>query len=689
MEKIKDNSNVELRLLLIEDNPADARFIQELLRERFSGRMAIEQREELREGLAYLDEDVPDVVLLDLNLPDSRGIDTLEAFQKHASQLPVIVLTGMADEELGRQAVHHGAQDYLNKGEVDGALLVRAINYGIERKTIQERLQRLNAQLEERVRNRTADLVETIRQNEQEIRERKKAEEALAAEKERLAVTLRSIGEAVISADDEGTIILLNEKAEEFLEMPEGQALGKHLQEIAERVFPGHGLHFREVIDKVKSTGAPYAWPEDIELEDHRDVPRVIRLAGAPVQGAGAQNLGVVLVLREITAERQREKELQRADKLESLGVLAGGISHDFNNILTAISGNIALARMQVDGHEDMDELLTEAEAACQQAKNLTQQLLTFAKGGSPVKRVIDLRDVVTSSARFSSRGTHVKCEFSLPEDIWLVEADAGQIGQVIGNLVINAVQAMPEGGIVRISAANLTLPEADSDVNAAPGRYVRVSIRDTGSGIQPRHLQRIFEPYFTTKQAGSGLGLASAYSIMQKHGGDLTVTSELGRGSGFHLYLPAAAAAIVEETKQERNTIKGQGHILIMDDDAAIRTLARRMLPRLGYRVEDASDGTEAIDKYKMALSAGNPFDLVILDLTIPGGMGGMDAFANLKSLNPNIKAIVSSGYYDDPVMSEYEEYGFKAAVEKPWNVEELSTVLHDVICEKPEDRR
>ncbi len=683
MDTDTDKTNDKPRIFLVEDNPADARFIEEMLSERFRSRPVLETRETLDEAFEFLQNNSVDVVLLDLNLADSMGLQTFERFQEHNPDLPVIVLTGLADEALGREAVHQGAQDYLNKNEVNGALLARAIDYGIERKSIQERLRRWNALLEERVSQRTADLLETIEAKENEIRERGKAEEALAAEKERLVVTIRSIGDAVIATATDGRILLLNEKAEEYLGLTEEQAVHQPLQELAERVFPGHGLHIREIISWVTGTGDPYAWPDDIELGEQQATPTIVRLSGAPVKSRDNQMLGVVFVLRDMTADRQHEKELQHAEKLESLGILAGGISHDFNNILTAVSGNIELAQKHESADSQVQTYLTEAKQACRQATNLTQQLLTFAKGGSPVKRTADLEQLVREAARFASRGSNAKVEYSFPEDLWPVEVDHGQLSQVVNNLILNAVQAMPDGGVIRVSAENMEFAgtEADNKNSLCPGTYVKLAISDTGPGIEPKRLDQIFEPYFTTKHGGTGMGLASAYSIMHRHGGDLTVDSRLEQGSTFYAYVPAKPGSEVENMTEQRHVVEGEGRILIMDDDAAIRKLASELLSRCGYTVEEAPDGSEAVIKYKTAMADGRPYDLVVLDLTVPGGMGGVDAFEALRQVDSQVKAIVSSGYNDDPVMAHHQEYGFKAALEKPWDMHELSTTVSNII--------
>jgi two-component system cell cycle sensor histidine kinase/response regulator CckA len=388
----------------------------------------------------------------------------------------------------------------------------------------------------------------------------------------------------------------------------------------------------------------------------------------------------ITFALRDIDLGSRNEllqQEQLRAAKLESIGTLAGGIAHDFNNLLTGIMGNIGLAKTLLPPSGNVFEILDEAEKAAARSRDLTQQLLTFARGGKPIKKVINIIGLIKESAAFALHGSKVKLELSLPDNLWLVEADEGQIGQVIHNLVINAGEAMPHGGTLIISARNLNIRRAGA-LPLSGGNYVEIDVSDTGLGIAPEHLSRIFEPYFTTKHKGSGLGLTSAYSIIKGHGGALLAESVLNKGSVFHIYLPASRKTARGEKKvADKKSTQAGGKVLIMDDDEIIRKMLKNMLNLAGYEVEASADGEEALAKYKEAIDAQNPFSAVIMDLTIPGGMGGKEAITKLLEIDPEASVIVSSGYATDAIMSEYKKYGFSAVIAKPYSIKQLQETI------------
>jgi len=327
-------------------------------------------------------------------------------------------------------------------------------------------------------------------------------------------------------------------------------------------------------------------------------------------------------------------------------------------------------------------ERLASAEKASLRARDLTQQLLTFSKGGAPVKKATSLTELIRDSVSFALSGSNVTCEFSMPEDTWVVEVDEGQISQVIQNLIINAEQAMPEGGRIRVSCENLALNEK-TGLPLKEGKYVQISVQDQGGGIPPKYLQRIFDPYFTTKEKGRGLGLATVYSIIRNHNGHITLDSEAGVGTTFRIYLPASESQIAARRTESREVRSTKGKILLMDDEAVVRESMREILTFAGYEVESAQEGTEAIDLYVRAKAADKAFDAVIMDLTIPGGMGGKEAIEKLTEIDPEIKAIVSSGYSNDPIMAHFREYGFRGAVSKPYKVNEITDILYDILTD------
>jgi PAS domain S-box-containing protein len=386
-------------------------------------------------------------------------------------------------------------------------------------------------------------------------------------------------------------------------------------------------------------------------------------------------------ILVDITSQKKMLEEQLKTSKLESLGQLAGGIAHDFNNLLTAIIGSLSLIQMSSQDNAEIDEYVEQAQVAINRARNLTQQLLTFAKGGSPVKKPTNLADIVRDATLFVLSGSNTTCTFEFTPNLWLASVDDGQISRVIQNIVLNAVQAMPGGGVVRVQVQNLIV-----DSQAMPtlkvGNYVKIVLIDEGNGIAPEHLPLIFDPYFSTKPNGSGLGLAICYSIVKQHQGYIEVESQVRVGTTFRIYLPAEVKPLSEpEPKTNLAPEPATGRILIMDDDPMIRKALRALLTRFGFMVEETSDGNSAIAVYQTALAANQKFALVIMDLTIPGGMGGKEAVRHILELDPQANVIVSSGYSDDPVLSDYQTYGFVNVLPKPYNLATLRNVLAEVL--------
>ena len=380
-------------------------------------------------------------------------------------------------------------------------------------------------------------------------------------------------------------------------------------------------------------------------------------------------NESVLVVARDIRERKKMQEELLKAQKLESLGVLAGGIAHDFNNILTGIIGNLSLANARLDPAHSIAKHLDDCEKAAVRASELTQQLLTFSRGGEPVKKLIDPVAMIRENVSFVLRGSNIRSVIDLADDLWSVEVDSGQFSQALHNILINAVQAMPDGGEVTVRVKNETLG-TDNMQQLPPGCYLGIVIEDRGCGIPPENLASIFDPYFTTKLEGNGLGLASVYSIIKRHGGAVEVSSTLGAGSSFAIHLPALPGERPEDEADKISSVTtGSGRILVMDDDDFIRSITTEILEFSGYYVESCADGKEVIEVFRDAKQRNVPFDAVILDLTVPGGMGGKEAAARLLEIDPDALLVVSSGYSDDPVIANYRQYGFSGAIPKPFN--------------------
>ena len=405
-----------------------------------------------------------------------------------------------------------------------------------------------------------------------------------------------------------------------------------------------------------------------------------IEVKGSFLKDSQGQPRGMVGVTRDVTERKQLEEQYLQAQKMEAVGTLAGGIAHDFNNILTAILGNIGIAVLDDKIGPQVQDRLAQAKAACLRAKALSQQLLTFAKGGAPVKKLFSVAELLTQSIPFTCAGSPVRCRTAFPENLWSIEADPGQIGQVFQNLTINAIQAMPTGGTIKVWAENLTLG-TDSNLPLSAGKYIKISVRDQGMGIPVEHIPRIFDPYFTTKQNGSGLGLASTYAIIKQHHGRITVESKPGGGTTFNIYLPAVEQQVIPQPEEDGELVVGKGKILVMDDEEMVREVLGGMLTKLGYGAAFARDGGEAIEMFVQAQGVGQAFAAVIFDLTVPGGMGGKETMARLLEIDPRARAIVSSGYSDDRVMAEFAKYGFKGVIVKPYGLSELSRVLNKVL--------
>ncbi len=520
-----------------------------------------------------------------------------------------------------------------------------------------------------------------------DVTEQKRFERELAAEKESLAVTLRSIGDGVITTDVQGKVTMINHAAETLTGWDSAEAIGQPLKSVF-KVSIDLGTQAKAHRGTLRSDGHSVIMSssDNAKLISRDGSERLIEQVASPIRDRKNQVEGVVLVFRDITEREHNASERRKAESLEQLGLLAGGIAHDFNNLLTAIIGNISLASILLPKESEMSVRLEDAKNASMRARDLAQQLLTFARGGAPIKKTASIGKLIQDTVSFSLRGSQSRSEFHVANDLWPAEIDAGQISQVIANLVVNADQAMPNGGTITISSENFHQPVGDNSNGVSdltPGDYVKIAIADTGSGIPEQYLKRIFDPYFTTKPKGNGLGLATTYSIIKHHKGLVTVESEVDRGSTFTLYLPAVRRVIVAEELPRKSMaeIKGSGRILVVDDEEAIRELVDFTLSHLGYEVAKAETALAGVELYKQRFKEGQRFDAVILDLTLPGGMGGREALKQLLEIDPTVNAIVSSGYATDATMSRYQDYGFRGVIAKPYEAAELGRIVRETV--------
>jgi PAS domain S-box-containing protein len=553
--------------------------------------------------------------------------------------------------------------------------LVNIISTKIAQIAAEEALRVTNLKLEEDVASRTAELDRMNRELQADIEQRKRAEKGLRESEEKF----RSLAEKLpnmVFINQGGRVVYANERVEEVMGYP-------------------RSFFYSETFD-LASIIAPEVWP-DVQAQMRRhmlgqEIPpyeyTLIAKDGRRIHAIHATRLltyggekAILGIITDITDKKKLEDELIRASKLESIGVLAGGIAHDFNNILTGIITNMFMAKMNVKDNAETYQLLSEAEKAAYRASKLTKQLLTFSKGGAPVKEVTSIKDIIEDAVGFCLSGSKVDYTLDIPNDLDPVEVDKGQIDQVLNNLIINADQAMPGGGTINVVVRMIDVTR-DMKLPLKRGRYVKVSILDTGIGIPPEAASKVFDPYFTTKATGTGLGLTTAYSIVQKHNGYLCFDSIQGKGTTFSFYLPASGMSMSELEETRRVEIpRGSGRVLIMDDDEVVRTVMERLLKASGYEPTSVGNGAAAIAAYKNARESGKPFEVVIMDLTIQGGKGGKETGGELLAIDPATKIIVVSGYSNDPVMSNYRDYGFKGVVSKPFTIEEFTGVINGVV--------
>ena len=629
-------------LLIINDHPAHLKVLVDLLRKQEHTILVATSG---RQALDLLDSQLPDLILLDVMISDMGGFEVCAAIkqQKALKDIPIIFLTALADIEDKNRAFETGGVDFISKPFHEQEVLLR----------IQTHL--------------------TLHRQRMELEQRK----------ETLRVTLRSIGDGVITTDIQGKIVFLNTIAEKLTGWSNNEAYGKHCSEVFRLVNERTGKECLNPAQKVLERGKIINLDSHTALITKKGTTIPIADSGAPIRDQQGKIIGVVIVFRDVSHETMLEEELLKSKKLESIGILAGGIAHDFNNILAAIMGNIDLAGYFLEEDtERAQELLQAAKKASKRAVKLTNQLLTFSRGGDPVKESSALPKIVSESADFVLQGSKVSCKYRFANDLWAVDIDTGQIGQVIQNIILNSIQAMPEGGVIEVQCDNCTDPSQEPILSGQDGDYVRIRIQDQGVGIPRQILDKIYDPYFSTKQLGNGLGLAICYSIIQKHDGYITTESPPGEGTTFTIYLPAIAdTPIPPKTEKPAGTMVPQTRIMVMDDEEMILTLISAQLRSLGHTPIVVKHGEAAIETYEKLKENGTPAELVILDLTIAGGMGGEETAKQLLAIDPQVKLVVASGYSNDPVMADHMQYGFKACLSKPFDLNELKDLLSTLL--------
>lgn len=619
-----------MRILLVEDHQESRKNLQRLIERRGHEVVAVGSAEEAKQAIAM--QAFP-FLILDWMLPGKSGIELCRDLraQPRGDEMFILLVTARDDTEDLEQALAAGANDYLTK-PLDLALL--NVRLSVAERQIRE------------------------------IAERNQARVALQESARAMTEILEKTTDAFFAVDREWKFIYLNPEAETLLGRRRDEVIGKELW----KEFPQlNGSPFEVNYRRVMTEQMP------VEFEASDAAGKVwLEMHAYPSGG------GVSVFFRDVTERKRAEEERLTTDKLESLGTLAGGIAHDLNNILTVISGNIGLAQIEVPSDANsLLSFLSKAGQAAEHAAHLSSQLLTFSKGGAPLKRIASVSDLLAQAAEISLYGSSLRADLDIPVDLWKAEVDPGQIEQVINALMINAREAMPHGGAVRISACNVELEDKPGALLPA-GRYIKITITDRGRGIEPELATKIFDPYFTTKPTGSGLGLAISYSIVKKHGGMLHLESSSPEGSTFAFYLPADHGVGGPGPRITRRPFRfNHQRILVMDDEAAIREITSDLLGTLGFEVTAVPDGLEAVKIYERALRAGENFQAVILDATVRGGMGGLATIARLRSLDPKVTAIICSGYSDEAALSEFLTYGFRGALPKPFTRRELADVL------------
>ncbi len=652
---LKGNDGMK-KILVVDNHPVMLKFMSNLLEK--NGYQVLTASDGLS-ALEILKTYIPDVMFIDLVMPNISG-DKLCRIIRSMPQIKdaylIIISATFAEKKVDFTEL--GANAYIAKGPFN---------------KMSEHVLDVLDRLDKKASNDMAQKIIGL----EDVYPREITKELLSSKRHSETI-LDNISEGVLELTIEGKIIYANPVTIALIGIPEEKLLGSNFTALFD---DPHQMRVKELLDLI----------DDGPQKISEDLPVILKgkqvsLNILPINDD--ERKSVIVILSDISKRKQIEDRLRRAQKMEAIGTLAGGLAHDFNNLLSIITGNIELAKDDVKPEYGVTDFLNEAEEASLRATELANQLITFSKGGTPVKKTGSIGEIVRETTNLTLSDSNIKCDFLISQDLWPVEFDQDQMKHAINNIIINAAESMPDGASINIKADNFNIT-AEHNLPLSEGKCVKISIRDHGVGIPEKHLSKIFDPYFSTKEKGiekgMGLGLAITCSIINKHDGHITVESKVEVGTTFSIYLPAHVKGIkelkpTEIHKPEKPSISTK-RILLMDDEEGIRRLSKQRLGRLGYEPELAKDGAQAIEIYKKAMDSGQPFDAVILDLTVKGGMGGKDTVKALLKLDPQVKAIVSSGYSDDPVMTYYESYGFARALVKPYAKEDLNDVLNKVI--------
>lgn len=661
----------EIKVLVVDDRAANLIAIRAMLEdfqvqviEATSGEAALEHAKSHDFALA----------LMDVRLPGMSGVVTAEALRnsERNKDVPIMFLTAFegVNEEIER-AYSLGAVDFLIKPIVPQILLAKmGVFIDLYRKNRELReqarlLQLSQAREHERQLNEERATWEASR-----LRREVDLQKKIADERERSAVILRCIREAVVAVDADRRIVLLNPAAEDLLGISDEKARGCFVEDIVRLINP-----------ETRSPVAPEDVTGDVVATALDGVEHVVSDSIGPIVGQNGEMQGMVFVYRDVTAQRNMERDLQNQQRLESLGHLAGGIAHDFNNMLSMILASSTILRRSLPSDGKESNLLQGIEDTCARASGLTRQLLTFSRGGAPVKEVCDTERLVRDTVEMSLKGGGTRCEFDIQGPLWAAELDPAQISQVLSNLILNAREATSDSGNILVQARNLP-PESVNRRALAHGTYIEIRVQDDGPGISPNDAELIFDPYYSTKSDHRGLGLSSSYSVVKRHGGILQIDSTFTGGASFVILLPASPDLVAKDVEElHSGDYATGGHVLVMDDEPRLRELLTDCLVAVECRVETAADGKSAIDVYTDSLERGDPFDVVILDLTVRGGMGGAETLRRLKEFDPSVLAIACSGYANDPIMCDHEKFGFAAAIGKPFRFAVLARAVRSLV--------